>query len=287
MANSEYASGINLDAMMVPVKANTVFAAHEASLYLSGQIVPMVQVPAGSASAQVPVMGSVSATVVTAAGGETDPGADFDTVLPSDTKKTISLDLHAARAVVRDLGGVNTDEISRILGNAIAKSADIEITKQFGELSPQEIAGTPGTNNLDLDEIFTAIATIRGNGETGQLFGIVSTDAYAALMTAIGNQAYAGGDFQTEALRNGFVGTIAGVKTFVSSYLNNTVMSGIVTNPKMAIFSQDAVRGAIQGGVNLEVERRAAAVGFDVVASAAFGCDTIDATRGVIIKDAS
>lgn len=283
MANSEYASGINLDAMMVPVKANTVFAAHEASLYLSGQIVPMVQVPAGSASAQVPVMGSVSATVVTAAGGETDPGADFETVLPSDTKKTISLDLHAARAVVRDLGGVNTDEISRILGNAIAKSADETVTKQLGELTAQEIA----SGNLDLDEIFAAIATIRGAGETGQLFGIVSTDAYANLMTAIGNQAYAGGDFQTEALRNGFVGTIAGVKTFVSSYLNNTVMSGIVTNPKMAIFSQDAVRGAIQGGVNLEVERRAAAVGFDVVASAAFGCDTIDATRGVIIKDAS
>ena len=283
MANSEYASGINLDAMMVPVKANTVFAAHEASLYLSGQIVPMVQVPAGSASAQVPVMGSVSATVVTAAGGETDPGEDVETVLPSDTKKTISLDLHAARAVVRDLGGVNTDEISRILGNAIAKSADETVTKQLGELTAQEIA----SGNLDLDEIFAAIATIRGAGETGQLFGIVSTDAYANLMTAIGNQAYAGGDFQTEALRNGFVGTIAGVKTFVSSYLNNTVMSGIVTNPKMAIFSQDAVRGAIQGGVNLEVERRAAAVGFDVVASAAFGCDTIDATRGVIIKDAS
>lgn len=283
MANSEYASGINLDAMMVPVKANTVFAAHEASLYLSGQIVPMVQVPAGSASAQVPVMGSVSATVVTAAGGETDPGADFETVLPSDTKKTISLDLHAARAVVRDLGGVNTDEISRILGNAIAKSADETVTKQLGELTAQEIT----SGNLDLDEIFAAIATIRGAGETGQLFGIVSTDAYANLMTAIGNQAYAGGDFQTEALRNGFVGRIAGVNTFVSSYLNNTVMSGIVTNPKMAIFSQDAIRGAIQGGVNLEVERRAAAVGFDVVASAAFGCDAIDASRGVIIKDSA
>jgi len=38
----------------------------------------------------------------------------------------------------------------------------------------------------------------------------------------------------------------------------------------------------MQGGVNVEVERRAAAVGNDIVASAAFGVDVLDATRGVI-----
>ncbi len=105
-------------------------------------------------------------------------------------------------------------------------------------------------------------------------------------MTAIGNSAYAGGDFQTEALRNGFVGNIAGVQCFVSSYVNNTNIAGTL-NPKMAIFSADAMRGAMQGGVNLEVERRASAVGFDVVASVAAGFDVIDATRGVLIQDAA
>jgi len=279
MANSAYASGINLDAMMVPTKAATVFAAQEASLYLSGAIVPMVNVPAGSASAQVPVMGAVTATVIST---EATPGADLDSVLPTDTKKTIALDLHAARAVVRDLGGVSTEEIGRILGNAIAASADKTLTGHFADLTAQEIT----SGNLDLDEIFAAVGTIRGAGETGQLYGVVSTDAYADLMTAIGNTAYAGGDFQTEALRNGYVGQIAGVQTFVSSYVNNTNIAGSL-NPKMAIFSGDAMRGAMQGGVNLEVERRAAAVGFDVVASVAAGFDVIDATRGVLIQDAA
>ena len=279
MANEAYLSGINLDELMVNTKAATVYAAQENSLYLSGGIVPMVSVPAGSMKAQVPVMGAVAATVISA---EASTGVDLDSKVMTDAQNHISLNLHAARSVVRDLGGVSTAEIGRILGNAVAKSVDTTVTSAMGSLTEQEIT----SGNLDLDEIFAAVATIRGAGEGGELFGIVSTDAYAALMGDVGGSAFAGGDFQTAAMRNGFFGKIAGVNCFVSSYLNNTQIAG-THNPKMAIFSGDAMRGAISGGVNVEVERRAAAVGFDVVASAAFGCATIDATRGVLIIDES
>ena len=281
MANSAYASGLNLDAMMVPVKAATVYAAQENSLYLPGGIVPVISVPAGSASAQVPVMGSVTATTITTEGTGSDP-QDFDTVLPSDTKKTITLELTAARTVLRDLGGIDTSDISRILGNAIAASFDSAVTKTFAGLTEQEIAA----GALGMDHIFEAVATIRGSGETGPLNGIVSTDAYAALMTEIGGAAYAGGEFQNGAMRTGFFGHIAGVNCFVSSYLNNTVL-GSAINPKMVILSQDAVKSATQGGVNLEIARRPAAVGYDVVASLAHGTSVVDATRGVIIIDQS
>jgi hypothetical protein len=277
MANEAYLSGINLDELMVNTKAATVYAAQENSLYLSGGIVPMVNVPAGSLKAQVPVMGAVAATVISS---EASTGVDLDSKVMTDAQNHISLNLHAARSVVRDLGGVSTAEIGRILGNAVAKSVDTTVTSAMGSLTEQEI----GSGSLDLAEIFAAVATIRGNGEGGELFGIVSTDAYAALMGEIGSTAFSGGDFQTAAMRNGFFGKIAGINCFVSSYLNNTQIAG-THNPKMAIFSGDAMRGAISGGVNVEVERRAAAVGFDVVASAAFGCATIDATRGVLIID--
>lgn len=279
MANEAYLSGINLDELMVNTKAATVYAAQENSLYLSGGIVPMVQVPAGSMKAQVPVMGAVAATVISS---EASTGVDLDSKVMTDAQNHISLNLHAARSVVRDLGGVSTAEIGRILGNAVAKSVDTTVTSAMGSLTEQEIT----SGSLDLAEIFAAVATIRGAGEGGELFGIVSTDAYAALMGDVGGSAFAGGDFQTAAMRNGFFGKIAGVNCFVSSYLNNTQIAG-THNPKMAIFSGDAMRGAISGGVNVEVERRAAAVGFDVVASAAFGCATIDATRGVLIIDES
>jgi hypothetical protein len=148
----------------------------------------------------------------------------------------------------------------------------------MGALTAQETVGT-----LDLAKIFEGVETIRGSGETGQLYGIVSTNSYAALMTAIGNAAYAGGDFQTEALRNGFVGNIAGVQMFVSSYLNDTNTGA--TNTQCAIFGADAMRIAMQKNVDLEVERRAAAVGFDVVASLHAGVGVVDATRGVLLAD--
>jgi hypothetical protein len=286
MANSAYASGLNLDAMMVPVRAATVYAAQENSLYLPGQIVPIVQVPAGSATAQVPLMGSVTATVINSedVGGSGNP-QDFDTVLPSDTKRTLTLDLHAARTVLRDLGGIDTADMGRILGNAIAKSFDKAVTTEFGALTQQEIAGTT-PQAISLADIFTAVGTIRGNGETGKLFGIVGTNQYANLLSAIGNNAFAGGEFQNTAMRNGYFGTIAGVEMYVSSYLNNTDM-GITSNPAAAIFSADAVKAAMQGGVNIEVARRPEAVGFDIVASAAAGAEAIDGDRGVLIIDAA
>jgi hypothetical protein len=279
MAQEAYLSGINLDELMVNTKAATVYAAQENSLYLSGGIVPMVSVPAGSMKAQVPVMGAVTPQVISAEAGT---GVDLETRTVTDAQNHISLELHAARSVVRDLGGITPAEIGRILGNAVAKSVDTTVTGAMVNLTEQEITA----DNLDLDEIFAAVATIRGAGEGGELFGIVSTDAYAHLMGAVGNAAFAGGDFQTAAMRNGFFGKVAGINCFISSYLNNTSL-GSAVNPKMAIFSGDAMRGAISGGVNVEVERRAAAVGFDVVASAAFGCATIDATRGVLIIDQS
>ena len=282
MANSLYGSGLNLDAMVVPVKAATVYTAQENSLYLPGAIVPKIEVPAGSASAQVPLMGSVTATTITSEGAAGVAPQDFDTVLPTDTKNTINLSLHAARTVLRDLGGIDTADMGRIMGNAIATAVDKEITSKFVTMTEQEIT----SGNLDLDEVFAAVATIRGNGENGQLFGIVSTDAYANLMSAIGSTAFAGGEFQNSAMRNGFFGSIAGVQCFVSSYLNNTVL-GSAVNPKMAVFSGDAMRMASQGGVNVEVARRPEAVGFDVVASMAQGAKLIDASRGVLIIDQS
>lgn len=277
MANSAYGSGLNLDALMVPTKAATIFSAHENSLFLGGQLIPSIAVPAGSASAQVPVMGSVTATKITS---EATPGADLDAVLPTDTKNTIALDLHAARTVVRDLGIINPQEIGRILGNSVSASFDNDVATAMAGLTAQEV-----TEDL-LKEIFEAVGTIRAAGETGQLYGVVAAAAYKEVMETIGSTAYAGGEaFQGQALRSGFLGSIAGVNMFVSSYLNDTNTG--ITGTKAAIFGADAMRMAKQGDVNLEMERRAAAVGMDVVASLAAGVAVVDATRGVLIKDAA
>jgi len=277
---NEYGSGINLDALVVPTQAATVFAAQENSLYLPGLIIPSVSVAAGSASAQVAVMGTVNATTVTNNGdGTQEIEADFASTLPTNTKKSINLDLIAARTVLRDLGGIDPSEMGRVMGNAIAAKVDALVSAKLGDLTAQE-----ATTNL-LDELYEAIGTIRAAGETGALNCVVSAAAYQGFMTVIGSSAFAGGETQNAAMRSGFIGMIAGVPCYVSSHFNDTNTG--LTNAKFAVFSGDALRMAMQGGVNLEVERRAAAVGNDIVASAAFGVDVIDATRGVVVQDAA
>lgn len=183
--------------------------------------------------------------------------------------------------MLRDLGGIDPQETGRVLGNAIQSKFDIDVMGVIGTLTGQEI--TEG--DLDVAEITKAVGTIRGNGETGPLVGIVGAGSYAALMNNIGSQAFAGGEFQNSAMRNGFFGSIAGVNLFISSYLDATNTG--VTGAKAAIFGADAMRIAMFKNVDLEIQRRAEAVGFDIVANLHAGVGLVDANRGVLIKDAS
>lgn len=274
-----YNTAYDLESLVVNTKAATVYTAHENSIFLGGNIIPQVAIPAGSTTAQVPLMGSVNAQKLTSA----DPDAvdDFSALTITDTKKTIEADIYAARHVLRDLGGIDPQETGRVLGNAIQTSFDKDVMGVIGTLTGQEI--TEG--DLDVAEITKAVGTIRGNGETGPLVGIVGAGSYAALMNNIGSQAFAGGEFQNSAMRNGFFGSIAGVNLFISSYLDATNTG--VTGAKAAIFGADAMRIAMFKNVDLEIQRRAEAVGFDIVANLHAGVGLVDANRGVLIKDAA
>jgi hypothetical protein len=273
MADS-YVSALNTDALFVPALAATVYAAHENSLFLGGQLIPAVNAPNGVL--QVPELAKATGLIL-----DTDFTADVTATVPADTKNTITCDLYAARSVVRDLGNVDPTEIGRSLGQGVSAAFDTAVAGVLGTLTAQEITA----GDLDMAEVAAAVATIRGTGETGQLYGVISTNAYAALMGEIGSAAFAGGDqFQSQAMRSGFFGNLMGVQTFVSSYLNDTNTS--VTGTKMAIFSGDAMRIAMQKNVDLEIARRAEAVGWDTVASLHAAVGLIDAGRGVLIQDA-
>ena len=54
----------DLESLMVNTKAATVYTAHENSLFLGGSLIPSVQLPNGSFTAQIPVMGEASATKI-------------------------------------------------------------------------------------------------------------------------------------------------------------------------------------------------------------------------------
>jgi hypothetical protein len=275
-ANTAY----DLDSLVVATKAATVYTAQEQSLFLGGALVPVVNLPAGSITAQIPVMGTITATKLSN-GSHTEP--DISVTNVGDTKVSILANIYAARDVLRDLGAVDPAELGRVLGNAVVKKFDIDVMTAFAG----GFTASADTGTLGVDDIFDAVATIRGSGEMGQLYGIISPAAANELMKALYNSnAYvAGGDFQTEALRNGFLGTIAGVRMFQSAYA--TASATGTTGFKGAIFGADAARVAMFKNVDLEVQRRAAAVGNDIVASLHAGVGVVDATRGIALIDAA
>lgn len=259
-----YNSPFNLESLVVNTKAATVYTAQESSLFLGGLLIPQIAVPAGSIAAQVPLLGQVTATKISAEGVTDDVAA----TAIGDTNNLITANIYAARTVLRDLGGVDPAELGRVLGNSVAKAFDADVMAALEGLTL-----SADTATLDVNDIFDAVAQIRGAGEFGALNGIFSPAAAAELAKSIGSSAYAGGDFQTEALRNGYVGTIAGVRVFQSAYVTGAT--------KGYIFGADAARIAMFKNVDLEVARRAEAVGNDLVASLHAGVGLVDATRGV------
>ena len=82
-------------------------------------------------------------------------------------------------------------------------------------------------------------------------------------------------DFQTEVLRQGFLGNIGGARIFMSAYPSAA--------SKGMFFGTDAARIAMFKNVDLEVARRAEAVGNDIVASLHAGVGMIDDARAVRI----
>ena len=255
----------DLDSLMVNTKAATVYAAHENSLFLGGGMVPAVQLPAGSITAQVPVMGKVTAQKLTSAAHNVE---DFNALGITDTKVTIEADIYAARDVIRDLGGVNPEELGRVLGNSIVEAFDTDVFTAMNGLN--NAAGT----GISVDRLIDAAAEIRANGETGALKCIMHPTHAASLMKDIGTQSYAGGDFQSAAMTNGFLGTVAGIAMFQSSRIDPSLRYGYV-------FADDAMRIAMFKNVDLEAQRRAEAVGTDIVASLHAGVGVVDAERGL------
>ena len=124
MANENYISAINGDALFVPATAATVYAAHEQSLFLGGELIPVVNAPNGVL--QVPEIAKVAAQTVAAEGT-----VDLETRLPTLTKNTITCDLIGARSVVRDVGNIDPSEMGRSLGMSVAAALTQQLWTQL------------------------------------------------------------------------------------------------------------------------------------------------------------
>ena len=156
------------------------------------------------------------------------------------------------------------------LGKAVAEKFDTTVYSALDSAGDSSFDSVP----LTVDDLMDGAAVIRGNGEMGPLYAVFSTTEGYNLMKNIGTAAYAGGEFQSQALRSGSLGTIAGVQCFMSHHITTGTTAGYM-------FGADSMRIAMQKNVDIEVARRAAAVGNDVVASLHAKAALLDANRAI------
>ena len=266
-------SPFDLTNMVVNTKAAAIYAAHENSLFLSGEIIPVTALPAGSITLQVPVLDGGATTTInptTALAGEQDIPA---VLVTDDNSVNITASIYAARTVLRDLGGIDPTDIGRQLGNKVSATWDAAVAAVLETGTLTDVAVT--LSAMTLKNIFDAVAVVRGQGENGQLYGVLGTTMAASLMGgAMAGNNVAGSQYGSEALRNGFVGQIGGVMMFQSSSMTAT---------KGCIFSKDAFRIGMFKNVDLEIARRTASVGNDIVASLHAGVGLVDGDRAVTL----
>lgn len=273
MANENYISSLSAEGMVQPTLAAAIYEATESSLFLGGELIPIVNAPNGIARVPELATANIAPTTVSS-----ETNADLETQTVDVTKNDIICELIAARSVVRDLGNVDPTAIGSALGRRVAEVFDTSVYTALDGAGDSTFDAT----DLTVDDIMDGAAVIRGNGEMGPLYAVLNTTQAYNLLKNIGSAAYAGGDFQTQALRSGNLGVIGGVQCFMS-HLITTQVSGETVSGYM--FGADSMRIAMQKNIDIEVGRRAAAVGNDVVASLHVKAALLDANRAIRLVD--
>ena len=172
-------------------------------------------------------------------------------------------------------------DVGRLFGEAIATRMDKDLTALFGSFSTGVGAAD---QTITVNKIFEAVAKLRQNGVPASDLACVLHPLVAYdLKAAIGTQAFAGGDFQTEALRSGYVGSLAGVPIFESSNMTDASDNdpGTTGDYKGGLFHRDALGLAMMQDIQIEQQRDASLRATELVATAVYGKGEIFDSYGI------
>jgi acyl-CoA synthetase (AMP-forming)/AMP-acid ligase II len=272
MANESTSS--TLSELYTEIVAEALFVASERSVMRP--LVKNYAITGGGKSVEVPIYATVSAAAVSEA-------SDLSNTAINPSSVTITASENGIMTTLTDLGrnaaprNVAAD-IGRLFGEAIAKKIDVDLTALFDGFS-QEVGD--GTAVLSAANVFNAVAVLRKTGvPTDEISGVFhplnAFDLKSGLTnTFVGRDT----DLSNEALRNGFVGKVAGVNIFETSNLADS--SGTTGDYKGAVFHRDALALAMMQDLKIETQRDASLRADEIVATAVYGVGELHDTYGV------
>lgn len=278
MANESTTTTLN--DLLPQIVAEAMFQAQEKSIMRG--LVKNFTMPLNSGkSIVVPTYPTVAAAAVA-------EGTDLSNTAVSTGGATLTVSEVGVMTTVTDLSLRSSAsnviaDIGKVFGEGIAKKIDEDLMSNFDNFSVSVGAADAA---ITVNKIFEAVANLRAAGVPASDLACVLHPMVAYdLKAAIGTSAYAGGEFQTEALRSGYAGTLAGVPIFESSNMSNTGTAG---DYKGAIFHRDALGLAMMQDISIEQQRDASLRATELVATAVYGHGEIFDSYGVeVLADSS
>ena len=267
----------SLNDLLPLIRQEALFVASERSI-MRGLVKNYTLAPGQGKTVSVPIYPIQTAAVISEGSEVTDTTVSTnvaDLTIGTVAIRTLLTDLARASAasnVVADLG--------KLFGEAIARKMDTDLTALFSSFD----APTAGTTVITAQQIFQAVAKLKASavptdGMVCVIHPEIAFDLKAALTTTGNTPFTAGafGDVANEAMRQGFVGTLAGIPVYETSNMAN---SGSAGNYIGAIFQTEALGLGMIGDIAIETQRRASFLGDDIVCSAYYGTGTLQTNYG-------
>ena len=275
-------TSVTLNDLLPTIVQEAMFVANERSI-MRGLVKNYSLAPAQGKTIQVPIYPVQTAASLT-------EGDDFNIAAVSTDVATFNIGQVGIATMVTDLA-LNASssnvvaDLGRLFGEAVAKKIDTDLMSLFASFTTNTVGST--TTVVTPALVMQAITKLKAQavpseGLVAVLHPNVAYDLKASLTTT-GNTAFTGGafgDVANEAMRMGYIGQLFGVPVFESSNVP-AIAGGDANDYRGGVFHRDALGFGLMRDITIETQRRARAIGTDVVCSAMYGTGVVYEQYGV------
>jgi len=272
-------TSVTLNDLLPTIVQEAMFVANERSI-MRGLVKNYSLAPTQGKTIQVPIFPVQTAVALTEGN---DFGSGTGLVDVSTDVATFNVGQVGIATMVTDLA-VNASasnvvaDLGRLFGEAVARKIDTDLMELFSSFTTNTVGNT--STNITPALVMQAITKLRNQGISADgiacvLHPSIAYDLKSSLTTSGSTNFTSGayGDVANEAMRMGYIGQLFGVPVYESA---NCPASGQEAGDyKGGVFHREALGFGLMRDIQIETQRRARAIGTDIVCSAMYGTGVV------------
>ena len=280
MANETTSS--TLSELFTNITQEAIFTFQETSVMRP--LVTTYPISGSGKTIEVPVYPTIAAAAVNEA-------SDLSNTAVNPTSATITASEIGVMTTLTDLARDSASrnvgaDIGKLFGEAIAKKVDTDLAGLLDDFASASDQGGAGTE-LTADLLFKAQAILRSANVPAPYYAVFHPKATFNLKKTLTQPAYttsssgyAISEIGNEALRNGYIGRLAGIDIFE----NANITIDAYDDSFGGVFHPQSIGLALKEDFKVETQRDASLRATEIVASITVGSGILKDTYGVTVK---